>query len=120
MILYAFYKDCDPVEAGVVSKRDAVVPLFVLQQFAERAPGLAGVFISCLFSGALSTLDSALHAMASVTWEEVKDFKRFKVRGYLFPMYVPFNSVHGLVKSRLWKSKSGTQLLLKSRLWSRL
>ena len=84
MILYAFYKDCDPVEAGVVSKRDAVVPLFVLQQFAERAPGLAGVFISCLFSGALSTLDSALHAMASVTWEEVKDFKRFKVRAISF------------------------------------
>lgn len=78
LILYAFYQDCDPVEAGVVPKRDAVVPLFVLQQFAERAPGLAGVFISCLFSGALSTLDSALHAMASVTWEEVKDFKRFK------------------------------------------
>jgi len=78
LILYTFYKDCDPVLAGIVKKRDAVVPLFVLQQFSETAPGLPGVFISCLFSGALSTLDSALHAMASVTWEEIKVIKCFK------------------------------------------
>jgi len=78
LILYAFYKDCDPVLAGVVAKRDAVVPLFVLQQFTEKAPGVCGIFISCLFSGALSTLDSALHALASVTWEEIKGFDRFQ------------------------------------------
>ena len=78
LILYAFYIDCDPVVAGVVQKRDAVIPLFVLQQFAVQAPGVPGIFISCLFSGALSTLDSALHALASVTWEEVKHMERFK------------------------------------------
>ena len=78
LILYAFYLDCDPVKAGVVQKRDAVIPLFVLQQFSVKAPGVPGVFISCLFSGALSTLDSALHALASVTWEEVKGLERFR------------------------------------------
>ena len=78
LILYAFYKDCDPVLAGIVSQRDAVVPLFVLQQFTEKAPGVCGIFISCLFSGALSTLDSSLHALASVTWEEVKGLDRFQ------------------------------------------
>ena len=78
LILYAFYIDCDPLAAGVVTKRDAVIPLFVLQQFASQAPGVPGIFISCLFSGALSTLDSALHALASVTWEEVKHLDRFK------------------------------------------
>lgn len=78
LILYAYYIDCDPVTAGIVKKRDAVIPLFVLQQFSERYPGLPGIFISCLFSGALSTLDSALHALASVTWEEVKGMDRFR------------------------------------------
>ena len=78
LILYAFYKDCDPVLAGIVEKRDAVVPLFVLQQFTEKAPGVCGIFISCLFSGALSTLDSSLHALASVTWEEFKGLDRFQ------------------------------------------
>ena len=77
LALYAFYKDCDPVLAGVVEKRDGVIPLFVLQQFSEKYPGLPGIFISCLFSGAISTLDSALHALASVTWEEVKGMNRF-------------------------------------------
>ena len=76
--LYAFYLDCDPVLAGVVEKRDGVIPLFVLQRFSEKYPGVPGLFISCLFSGALSTLDSALHALASVTWEEIKGLNRFR------------------------------------------
>ena len=76
--LYAFYIECDPVMAGVVQKRDGVIPLFVLQQFSESYPGLPGIFVSCLFSGALSTLDSALHALASVTWEEFKGLNRFR------------------------------------------
>ena len=40
--------------------------------------GVPGIFVSCLFSGALSTLDSALHALAGVTWEEVKGLSWFK------------------------------------------
>merc|ERR1711962_646707 len=60
----------------MVQKRDGVIPLFVLQRFSESYPGLPGLFIACLFSGALSTLDSALHALATVTWEEIKCFNR--------------------------------------------
>lgn len=41
-------------------------------------PGVAGLFISCLFSGALSTLDSALNGLAAVTWEEVKGLRCFR------------------------------------------
>ena len=37
-----------------------------------------GLFVSCLISGALSTLDSALHALATVTWEEMKELSFFK------------------------------------------
>ena len=33
LTLYAFYAGCDPVLAGVVAKRDAVVPLFVMQVY---------------------------------------------------------------------------------------
>ena len=49
--LYAFYLECDPVMAGLVEKRDGVIPLFVLQQFSDKLPGLPGIFVSCLFSG---------------------------------------------------------------------
>lgn len=71
LIMYAYYATCDPVKAGVVMKNDAIIPLFVLQEFVEY-PGVAGLFISCLFSGALSTLDSTLNSLAAVTWEEIK------------------------------------------------
>lgn len=77
LVLYSYYLECDPVLANVVSKRDAVIPLFVLQEFATYY-GIPGIFISCLFSGALSTLDSALHALAAVTWEEIKELKTFE------------------------------------------
>ena len=77
LILYKHFLTCDPVLAGVVEKRDAVIPLFVLQQF-QNTYGIPGVFISCLFSGALSTLDSALHSLAAVVWEEVKELSYFK------------------------------------------
>ena len=65
------------MQAGVVPKRDAIIPLFVLQEFVDY-PGVAGLFISCLFSGALSTLDSTMNALAAVTWEEVKAFSCFE------------------------------------------
>ena len=34
LILYTYYHDCDPVLAGVVTSQDAIVPIFVLQEFA--------------------------------------------------------------------------------------
>jgi sodium-coupled monocarboxylate transporter 8/12 len=35
LVLYAFYVNCDPVVAGIVDNRDAVVPIFVMQEFAK-------------------------------------------------------------------------------------
>ena len=64
-------------------KRDAIIPLFVLQEFVDY-PGVAGLFISCLFSGALSTLDSTMNALAAVTWEEVKAFSCFEGDFYFY------------------------------------
>ncbi|TRY75595.1 hypothetical protein TCAL_00525 [Tigriopus californicus] len=45
LVLYSYYLECDPVLANVVSKRDAVIPLFVLQEFATYY-GIPGIFIS--------------------------------------------------------------------------
>jgi Na+/proline symporter len=39
---------------------------------------ILGIFISCLFSGALSTFDSAIHSMAVVTTEELLTLTRFR------------------------------------------
>lgn len=51
-------------------------PYFSL--YGDEIRDLLGVFISCLFSGSLSTFDSAIHSMAVVTVEELLTIKRFR------------------------------------------
>ncbi|XP_078486772.1 sodium-coupled monocarboxylate transporter 2-like [Ciona intestinalis] len=70
IVLYAYYKDCDPLTTGQVKIKDALLPFMVLEIFKE-SPGMSGVFISSVFSGSLSTVSTAITALASVT---VHDF----------------------------------------------
>lgn len=48
LIIYAKYENCDPVLSKQISKRDQIVPLFVMD-VASRFPGLPGLFIGELF-----------------------------------------------------------------------
>jgi len=50
--MYAYFEGCDPLKAGVISKPDQLMPLFILQIFADY-PGMAGLFVSAAFSGTL-------------------------------------------------------------------
>nr|XP_002130613.2 sodium-coupled monocarboxylate transporter 2-like [Ciona intestinalis] len=70
IVLYAYYKDCDPLTTGQVKMRDALLPVMVLEIFKDN-PGMPGVFLSSIFSGSLSTVSTAITALASVT---VHDF----------------------------------------------
>jgi Na+/proline symporter len=36
----------------------------------SHAPGVPGLFVSCLFSGALSSVSSMLNSLAAVTWQD--------------------------------------------------
>uniref|UniRef100_F7AMK6 Sodium-coupled monocarboxylate transporter 1 n=1 Tax=Ciona intestinalis TaxID=7719 RepID=F7AMK6_CIOIN len=73
IVLYAYYKDCDPLTTGQVQNKDAqmqLLPAMVLEIFKDN-PGMPGVFLSSVFSGSLSTVSTAITALASVT---VHDF----------------------------------------------
>ncbi|KAF4533194.1 hypothetical protein B566_EDAN001736 [Ephemera danica] len=70
VVIFATYADCDPLLAGYVNSKDAVVPYFVLHRFA-KLPGMLGLFIASLLSGALSSVSSLLNALAAVAWEDV-------------------------------------------------
>ncbi|XP_039616475.1 sodium-coupled monocarboxylate transporter 1-like [Polypterus senegalus] len=68
--LYSIYKDCDPWTAHIVSAPDQLMPYLVLDILRDF-PGVPGLFVSCAYSGTLSTVSSSINALAAVTVEDL-------------------------------------------------
>lgn len=69
LIMYAYFKDCDPWTSGAILAPDQLMPYFVMEIF-ETMPGLPGLFVACAFSGTLSTVAASINALATVTFED--------------------------------------------------
>ncbi|XP_021049588.1 sodium-coupled monocarboxylate transporter 2 [Mus pahari] len=69
LIMYSFFKDCDPWTSNIISAPDQLMPYFVMEIFATM-PGLPGLFVACAFSGTLSTVAASINALATVTFED--------------------------------------------------
>ncbi|XP_021356513.1 sodium-dependent multivitamin transporter-like isoform X3 [Mizuhopecten yessoensis] len=71
IVVFAYYaeKGCDPLSNEDVSNSNQIIPFFVMEKLGY--PGLPGLFVACLFSGALSTMSSCLNALSAVTWEDI-------------------------------------------------
>lgn len=69
LVIYANYPDCDPLKSKKITKSDQLIPFFVMKTLSV-VPGLPGLFVACVFSGALSTLSSGFNSLAAVTWED--------------------------------------------------
>ncbi|XP_065354580.1 sodium-coupled monocarboxylate transporter 2-like [Calliphora vicina] len=67
IVMYARYHDCDPLAAGYVEKADKLMPFFV-QDVVGHLKGMPGVFISCVFSAALSTMSVSMNALAGIVY----------------------------------------------------
>jgi sodium-coupled monocarboxylate transporter 8/12 len=52
LVIFAKYQTCDPVRSGVIEKSDQLFPLFVMDTMGSY-PGVPGVFVAGIFSGAL-------------------------------------------------------------------
>ncbi|XP_056678089.1 sodium/iodide cotransporter [Monodelphis domestica] len=70
VIMFALYRDCDPLQAGHISAPDQYVPYLVLDIFQDY-PGVPGLFLACAYSGTLSTASTSINAMAAVTVEDL-------------------------------------------------
>ncbi|KAL8568333.1 hypothetical protein ACOMHN_040906 [Nucella lapillus] len=70
VVIFAYYAKlgCDPYTSGRIANSNQIIPHFVTEVL--NYPGLPGLFISSLFSGALSTMSSSLNALAAVSWED--------------------------------------------------
>lgn len=69
LMLYANFQKCDPKLNNEISTYDELLTFFVTKTF-RNYPGLPGLFVSGVFSGALSTVSSCLNSMAAVTMED--------------------------------------------------
>ncbi|XP_068152991.1 sodium-coupled monocarboxylate transporter 2-like [Drosophila tropicalis] len=67
IVMFTRYHDCDPLKLGLVSKGDKMVPHFV-QDVVGHLRGMPGVFISCVFSAALSTLSASINSLGGVVY----------------------------------------------------
>ncbi|KAM9265462.1 LOW QUALITY PROTEIN: sodium/iodide cotransporter [Morus bassanus] len=70
LVMFALYKDCDPLLAGYISAPDQYMPYLVLDIF-KMFPGVPGLFLACAYSGTLSTASTSINAMAAVTVEDL-------------------------------------------------
>ncbi|KAK9722155.1 Sodium:solute symporter family [Popillia japonica] len=69
LIIFTKYFRCDLLKAGIITNHDQLVPIFVMEE-ATFIPGIAGLFISGIFSAALSTLSAALNCLAATVYED--------------------------------------------------
>ncbi|KAM9798660.1 LOW QUALITY PROTEIN: solute carrier family 5 member 6a [Neosynchiropus ocellatus] len=70
LVMFARYGEDSPLDKGFVKTNDQMVLYFVMDVF-QGLPGLPGLFVACLFSGALSTISSAFNSLATVTMEDL-------------------------------------------------
>ena len=72
LVLLAYFHEigCDPLAAGYIQNKNQMVPYFVIHTLSFL-PGLSGLYIATIFSGALSTLSSGINSLAANT---VQDF----------------------------------------------
>lgn len=68
-LLYAVYKDCDPMQSGKISSFDKILPYFAAERMIEY-PGTSGLLISAIFSATLSTISATMNSLAVVTLED--------------------------------------------------
>jgi len=70
LVMYAVYGNCDPRTAGLVKSNDQIIPYFVVHKLSNLN-GIPGLYMACIFSGALSTASSGLNSLTAVTLEDI-------------------------------------------------
>uniref|UniRef100_A0A2S2RBZ7 Sodium-coupled monocarboxylate transporter 2 n=1 Tax=Sipha flava TaxID=143950 RepID=A0A2S2RBZ7_9HEMI len=69
MLIYAKYKDCDPISANYINSDRNLVPYFVMD-VAGKYPGLTGIFISGIISTSLSVMSAQLNTVSGTIYED--------------------------------------------------
>lgn len=68
-VVYAEYKDCDPLTTQRISGKDQLLALYVMD-ILGKYKGIPGLFVASIFSGSLSSLSSGINSLAAITMED--------------------------------------------------
>ncbi|XP_067119661.1 putative sodium-dependent multivitamin transporter [Centruroides vittatus] len=80
LVIYANFYKCDPLSDSKIKSSDQLLPYFVMKSLGHLS-GLPGLFVAGIFSGALSTMSSAINSLAAVTLEDY--IKRFYYKNHI-------------------------------------
>ncbi|XP_053696505.1 sodium-coupled monocarboxylate transporter 1-like [Sabethes cyaneus] len=69
LLIYATFHDCDPLTTKLARAKDQLLPILVMKVLGGY-PGLAGLFISGIFSASLSSLSTGLNSLAAIVLED--------------------------------------------------
>lgn len=69
LVIYYFYQKCDPLLSERITSRDQNMAIYVMDALGH-IPGVAGLFVSGIFSASLSSVSSCLNSLAAVTLED--------------------------------------------------
>ena len=70
LIIFSRYLACDPISSGLVSTKDQLLPLFVMD-ILGHVPGFPGFYVAGVVSGALSTVSGGLNSLTAVALEDI-------------------------------------------------
>lgn len=70
MALVYWYRDCDPLLSGVISKIEQLVPLYVHTKLSS-IPGFSGLFLTGVVCATLSTVTSAVNSLAATAYVDM-------------------------------------------------
>uniref|UniRef100_A0A6P4FGM2 Sodium-coupled monocarboxylate transporter 1 isoform X3 n=1 Tax=Drosophila rhopaloa TaxID=1041015 RepID=A0A6P4FGM2_DRORH len=70
LVSYAVYHDCDPISTKLATAVDQLPSLLMMRTLGSL-PGLPGLFVSGVFSAALSSLSTGLNSLACVITQDI-------------------------------------------------
>ncbi|XP_041987857.1 sodium-coupled monocarboxylate transporter 2-like [Aricia agestis] len=70
LVIYATFAKCDPLSTGAIRKNDQLLPYFVMT-ITGSIPALPGLFMSGVFSAALSSMSTGLNSICGVIFEDM-------------------------------------------------
>ncbi|KAL7630720.1 UNVERIFIED_CONTAM: hypothetical protein RMT77_019071 [Armadillidium vulgare] len=69
VVAYATYAGCDPMALGIITKKEEIIPYFVMDKLSF-IPGFPGLLVATIIGGSLSTVSSWINGCVAMIWRD--------------------------------------------------